>query len=120
MSESDDSGLVVCGDEIALAQYENKVVLCKNCGHFLTLWRNYVQRDVNWVSFPINVLTLSFDPAYVSWKCNNCKTDLSAGIPNHVVQMNFRSQLCVLATMMTEQRFVMYQMGQDLDDIPEP
>lgn len=116
MSGSQDSGVIVSADDVALVQYQQMVVCCQHCHHVLLLWKESVQREQNWTSFPINVLTISFDPSNLAWKCKNCQFNLSSDIPDQVVQIEFLRQLCVLSNSNTTRRFVTFEVARGDSD----
>lgn len=114
MADSDDSGSIVHGDTVRLLRYEKYVVICNSCKHVLFHSNEAIQRSENWTSFLIDVLTVSFDPEYVVWRCRNCKFIISSDVPDAVVQRNMRANHSlnhsVLSHSATSRRFATFEM----------
>lgn len=110
MADSDDSGGIVRSDSVRLLTYEKYVVICNSCSHVLLHSNECFQRMEQWSSFPIDVLTLKFDPIIVSWRCRNCKSILSSNVPDQVIQFYLRSDQCILSHSDTSRRFDTIEM----------
>lgn len=117
--EMADSGIFVSADDVALLQYQQMGVYCRYCRHFLLLWKDKITRSESWTSFPINVLTLFFDPRDITWKCNQCKSVLSSDVPEDVVQRGFHNEVCVLSNTETARLFATFKIAQELSNEDE-
>lgn len=61
-------------DAIAFQEY---VVICGSCRMVLCPWREYIRSDGNFVWFPNDSMTLTFDTTVVTWRCRRCHVDLT-------------------------------------------
>lgn len=116
---SDSQSIIVSADDVALLQYQQLGVYCRSCKHFLLLWKDKISQSESWTSFPINVLTLFFDPRNLTWKCNQCRSELSSGVPDNVVQRGFQNDVCVLSNTDTARLFATFRIAQELSDEDE-
>lgn len=109
-ASSDDSAIIVRVDDARLVKYMKYVVICKTCSHVLHSANQWIQREENWTSYPIDALTVKMDSVTIEWKCRNCDSLLSENVPTSVVSTNLIRDQCVLSHDNTAHKFAVIEV----------
>lgn len=107
---SDDSAIIVRVDDARLVKYMKYIVICKTCSHVLYSANQWIQREENWTSYPIDALTVKLDSVTIEWKCRNCDSLLSENVPTIVVSTNLVRDQCVLSHDNTAHKFAVIEV----------
>lgn len=107
---SDDSAIIIRVDDARLVKYMKYVVICKTCSHVLYSANQWIQREENWTSYPIDALTVKINSVTLEWKCRNCDSLLSENVPTDLVSTNLIRDQCVLSHDNTAHKFAVLEM----------
>lgn len=86
--------------------YMEQYFTCLNCRAVLYSTRMYIIRETHCTWFDIDVTVVVFDNDHSLWRCRNCNTTLSTGIPAATIIRGWNQRLCIISHNDTARNYV--------------